>query len=116
MDFRDHMLAVGKDGHQWKTVNAGNFKVSIQASKYHYCSPRINSPNPFDYQQFEVAIFTPDDHWVVPGYDIEATWADKFENGVNGQRPRNSVAGYLTVDEVQQIVDDICNMGVKENE
>ena len=48
-----------------ENIKAGKFRVSVQASDGHYCSPRTTLDNPNDYKLFEVAIFR-HGQWVLP--------------------------------------------------
>lgn len=43
----------------------GGISVSIQASQYHYCSPRLTLPNADLYQHFEVALLL-NGYWLHP--------------------------------------------------
>jgi hypothetical protein len=38
-------------------IDLGRMKVSIQASQFHYSSPRQTLPSSDDYKEFEVALF-----------------------------------------------------------
>lgn len=44
-------------------AQSGKFKLSIVAGYYFYSSPRVDLDDVSGYNSFEVAVFTPGDHW-----------------------------------------------------
>lgn len=40
-----------------RRARVGNYGISIQASKHHYCEPRENLPQLSDYSRWEVAVY-----------------------------------------------------------
>ena len=114
IDFRDRMRAAGLHATRpslYNPIKAGNFNVSIQASSFHYCMPRASGLPLEQYEAFEVGIGDADMNWILPRKSlVQFAWVSRFESG-----PFTSVAGWLTVAEVQQLVDDLCTMDSYEN-
>lgn len=82
----------------FKQIEIADLKVSIQASAFHYCSPRKDMPSSDDYESFEVALLL-NDKWFHPERDerfANCEWASYWENDdVAGGVPRNMVAQML---------------------
>lgn len=91
---------VGGDFPITSRIEVGNFNLSVQASLYHYSTPRENLDDFSEYSQYEIAIFEGDDVWVSPRNDPRFSgqeWAAKFEDG------GNPVAGYVDKKTVEEI-------------
>ena len=59
----------------------GDLRVSIQASEFHYCSPRQNLASSDQYQEFEVALFFSKGDWFHPEKDprfCKSPWAKNW--------------------------------------
>lgn len=86
--------------HMFQFLELGDLRVSIQASEIHYCTPKINSPNFDDYQEFEVALMKNKD-FIDPKQTKHAhkSWA-KYWNG-------DEVAGYMPKQEVIKMLQDL---------
>lgn len=120
MDFRDHIEASGiaieyqfadlSHYRVWRSVQAGNYSVSIQASESHYSVPRATLPSPFDYVEFEVYT-TIDrdvaDRWIIPN---ESRLEFRIEYGSD-----YVLFPYLPADLVQEWIDYLCSVGTHEN-
>lgn len=48
------LLHRDKDGRLFESIDIGPHRLSIQASSYHYCSPKIDGLPAFQYDTFEV--------------------------------------------------------------
>ena len=107
-DFRELMKPVDYVGYAgqgpfYSRVVAGRFTVSVQASRFAYCAPREDLPIGL-YTKMEVAIFEKAE-WVIPPQDTRLKnfdWACLFEDD-----PHTSVAGYVPVEVVQRICNDL---------
>ena len=82
-----------------KIICVDGFTVSVQASEYHYCSPREN--NAFPYFEVEIGFPSAKEETLMP-------FIDEAENN-----PTDSVYAYVPV----EIVDEIISRhgGIKEN-
>lgn len=90
----------------FERLKAGAFRVSIQASRTHYSTPRETLPSADHYSAFEVAIFDADDNWVSPRKDRrlrDKPWAELFEDA------DVAVAGYVPRETIAQILEDLAN-------
>jgi hypothetical protein len=91
-------------------VQFGKFFISLQASGGHYCEPRELLDSIMDYSSYEVAIFE-GEKWVLPTLDVRfkhKAWADKFDEPFRPEDPNaNSVAGWVTREEVVEMVRDL---------
>lgn len=88
---------------QFEAVQCGEFKISIQASEFHYCTPR-RTVEPYMYSNMEIAIFD-SNGWVIPPSDDRfknKPWANLFEEG-----SVNSVAGYVPVETIESIMAEL---------
>lgn len=81
-------------------IKIGEYELSIQASKFHYCTPRETITDLYKYKEMEVAIFNKD-AWV----DLEedtffSNWKhrNKFLQLYDGM-----VAGYVSIDIIQSL-------------
>ena len=84
----------------FEPLTIGAMKVSIQASAFHYCSPRRTLPSSDDYQEFEVALMKGDD-WYHPELDdkfAHTSWAKYWSShdDVAGGVPREEIVQMLT--------------------
>lgn len=83
----------------FEPINLGDIRVSIQASPWHYCSPRAQFSSCRMYDSFEVALIV-DDEFFHPEKDerfANSTWA-KFwaaHDDVAPNVPRSEVANML---------------------
>lgn len=93
-----------------KRISVGeNFVLSIQAGDGLYSYPRTKLNSPKDYSQFELAIFLKND-WFNPRDVLSAEnfdWIDLFE------AEESPVAGYVTVEVVEQIAKDLLKLDNK---
>ncbi|MGG0308330.1 IDEAL domain-containing protein [Priestia megaterium] len=67
IDFR-LLMEVQEQRGDWrifKSIDLGNYKLSIQASKNAYCSPK-KTIDISDYDDFEIALFDKDWNWMNP--------------------------------------------------
>jgi hypothetical protein len=63
----------------FKSLRAGDYILSIQASEAHYCTPREDGLNGTDYTHFELAIFDQDDNWVNPFFGDTLYNFDRYD-------------------------------------
>jgi hypothetical protein len=97
-------------GGFFRLIDFGSVGVSIQGSKFHYCSPRIDLENLTDYDSLEIAILhvEGDEKKFVDLHNDERfknfTWLDKFEPG------DNPVAGYIPRADIEQIMRDVMSV------
>lgn len=83
----------------FKPLHFGGFTLSIQASAYHYCSPRRTFNSSDEYNSFEVAIMRSnnDEDWFHPEQDEmmkDFSWAkywSEYDN-VAANVPREEVS------------------------
>lgn len=68
---------------------ADGFTVSLQASQYHYCSPRQDDCE--DYYSIEIGFPS----------EAEESWLEYAENG---EEPTDTVYGYVSVDLVLEVL------------
>ena len=77
--------------HPWLTkkleCNDG-FKMSVQASEFHYCTPRINTDR---YYEFEVGFPTEKEDLLMP-------YAEDYDN------PTDTVYGYVPIEVIEEII------------
>jgi len=123
--FRDHMTprieSLGFNNFHvlgFNNFRAGNHTISVQASEYHYCEPKVTGLSLESYTKFEVAIWrTPTGDVGISEmcpHDLPFEWVSKFEPHYDGDSCV-SVAGLVDSDTVYQIVYDLCDAGVTEN-
>jgi hypothetical protein len=86
---------ITRDWILWNPVIAGNNILSIQASSYHYCSPRINNLPPYMYDEYEVYI-----DGEVPVM-VKHVFKDRLENIAN-------IVPNVTKQELQWLYDYLC--------
>lgn len=61
--------------HHFQSLQIGAMKASIQASEYHYCSPRRTLASSDNYEAFEVALILQDE-WFHPEKDARFAGCD----------------------------------------
>lgn len=107
VDFRTLMqredpARVASFGNFFNQILVGDFIVSIQAGEGNYSTPREFHPTPFDYTEFEVAIFLAENHsWVIPDNSSH----ELFRGFENWEGATTSVAGWVDVETVQGILE-----------
>jgi len=85
----------------FEPVIIGNFKISIQASQWHYSKPRKTLASSNDYTDFEVSLtydnqeFCPLNHYRLCHYDWAKSWSKK------------DCIAILNRHQVQQLIDDL---------
>lgn len=84
----------------FKPIDLGDMQVSIQASEFHYSSPRQTLPSSDDYTQFEVALFLKGE-WFHPELDVrffQCNWANHWSGAddVAAGVPRADIEQMLT--------------------
>jgi hypothetical protein len=88
-------------------VPAGRFSMSIQASEFHYCTPRATLPLG-SYDAFELAIFDEHGEWVspyrFPGIFKGLAAAEYWEEG-----PGTTVGGYVPLEAVLELHERLSN-------
>lgn len=96
---------VSDSPNHFEHIAIGPFKVSIQASTFSYCNPKITSENSDDYSAFEVAIFK-DGKWFHPEAD------ERFSNLVWASywSPHDDVAGYVPREQIECMLADLNKM------
>jgi hypothetical protein len=82
----------------------GDYKLSIQASRTHYCNPKETHVSAHAYSEFELALFDKDWNWLNPITDerfqgIASDLEDHWEKG------DVAVGGYIGNDLVQKLYD-----------
>jgi len=83
-------------------VKAGKYKVSIQASEGHYCTPKKTLRRPEDYVSFEVAIFGSNGNMITPN---RSTVIKAFPNLNRCDISSGSkVIGWVPTDVVEELV------------
>ena len=87
----------------FKPIEVGEgISVSIQASQYHYCSPRLTYSNSDLYQHFEVALLV-DGAWLNPSNHPKLktlSWAKYWDGG-------SAIVNDMPRDIVTQILQDL---------
>lgn len=97
------LLTLNDDKFGFKRLKLGRYEISIQGSRYHYCSPKVDSDNINTYDTLEVAIFK-NGHWYHPYLSKKfknKSYINKFEIG------HTSVAGYMTKDDILDIINTL---------
>ncbi len=74
--------------------------LSIQASRFHYCSPRQDDLSPMDYYQWEVAILDAAHKWIHPREHPALKSLGLDEHWRN-----DDVGGFISAENVQCIFD-----------
>lgn len=73
----------------------GNLTLSIQASSFHYCTPRVDGLALEEYKSVEVALISGQGHFIVPSA-IGAPELDRLWGG-------DDVAGRVTWEDVERL-------------
>lgn len=104
LPFLEHVGPI--EGHIRKPFRAGNHEVSVQASAFHYSSPRQDGLPLEQYTRFEVACWPTGQelHWATPR-NLPAL--EPFAEYWGG----DDVAGYVPAEVVQEIVYALCDAG-----
>jgi len=104
LDFRHYMLRPGRDGRVGAHLPLREgMKMSIQAGKSNYSTPRMGGLSPYEYESFEVAIFSKHGAWLNPFMEPDMKtkpWAEHWSE-------HEDVAGWVPPEVVQQIYDDL---------
>ena len=104
---REKMRTMGMPANHrmFKWIEAGDYRMSIQASEYHYCEPRLTLEDLSNYEEMELALFK-NGEWVQPREDEKiksfpryAELEERYEKG------NVAVAGYVPVDLLQDLYD-----------
>jgi len=104
-DFRHYML-LPKSGQTGTSLPLRNgMTMSIRAGKRHYSDPRVDGLSPFDYETFEVGIWSgePFNAWLNPFMEPDMKgkkWSVHWTE-------HDDVAGWVPTKVVQQIYDDL---------
>lgn len=85
-------------------IKLGEYELSIQASEYHYCTPRETLENIYDYDAMEVAIFKNNDFHDISEDRFFYDWAhyEEFLERYDGM-----VASYLSINIIQSLFEFI---------
>jgi hypothetical protein len=83
----------------FEPIVIGRFRISIQASRCHHCSPRKDL-HPYQYDEMEIAIYERDKNTTPP--IIKRTLVHKWE-------PCGHFFSYVTIKELQWIYDKLEN-------
>lgn len=89
-------------------LELGNFELSVQASRTHYCTPRETLPSAEDYFEFEVGLFE-NGRWVNPTLDerfnpVIAYLRKHWEDGPTG------VGAYVPSEIIQTLYEFVQDM------
>ncbi len=102
-DFRHYMLTP-KGGRTCVHLPLrGGMILSIQTGKRNYSEPRLDGLSPYDYESFEVGIFSKDGSWLNPFMESgmrHKEWSTHWSE-------YEDVAGWVPADVVQEIYDDL---------
>lgn len=86
---------------QKRQITIGNLKVSVQASEYHYCAPRVSGLLWDEYTSYEVAVFLADSEskiflrpyqFGLPQYEEYFT---EYDAGIAPCMPKDVVKSFL---------------------
>ena len=86
----------------FQQIEFGDMKLSIQASQFHYCSPRLTLASSDEYESFEVALILQDE-WFHPEKDsrfANTTWAGYWSE-------YDDVAVGVPRDEIAKMISDL---------
>jgi len=90
----------------FKALDLGDYKVSIQGSYNHYCKPR-ETIEPESYSEMEIAIFNKDG-WVQPREDEFLQNFSRISELINCYEVGScAVGGWVPVDMIQNLIDYI---------
>jgi hypothetical protein len=103
---REKMKSMGllANNRQYKWVEAGEHKLSIQASEYHYCEPRETLEDLSRYTAMEIAIFKGGE-WVQPRNDEKIKQFPRYEELIDRYEEggTTSVGGWIPIDLIQDL-------------
>lgn len=80
-------------GNTLRLILADGGSMSVQASEYHYCSPRINLDSYAGYNSFEIGF--PNKHYPE---------LDKYQDYSPSGDPTDSVYAYVPLEVVEQLI------------
>lgn len=93
----------------------GHFKMSIQASQYHYSIPQAELEDYDEYEAVEIAIFY-DDEWVQPRNNEIIQQFDRYEELIDYYQEISVPVGeYVPVDLVEDLYQFLYEVHVKEH-
>ena len=102
-DFRHYMLSLKSGRTNTHLPLRGGMILSIQTGKRNYSEPRLDGLSPYDYESFEVGIFSKDGSWLNPFMEPDKknkSWSSHWSE-------YEDVAGWVPADVVQEIYDDL---------
>ena len=102
-DFRHYMLSLKSGRTNTHLPLQGGMILSIQTGKRNYSEPRLDGLSPYDYESFEVGIFSKDGSWLNPFMEPDMknkSWSSHWSE-------YEDVAGWVPADVVQEIYDDL---------
>ena len=80
--------------------------LSIQASSYHYCTPRKDLPELDAYTAVEIALFTKDGNWVQPRTEpILADFPELTELCEYFEEGDTAVGAYVPIELVNKLIE-----------
>lgn len=106
-DFRTQLQKHEKFKRANKLVDAGDYKLSIQANEGAYCSPRCELDDVYGYKSFEVVIkkfYGDNSVWIHPS-SIEGL-DEKFDELFNEY---DNIAPYMSVKNIQELYESLSN-------
>ena len=109
-DFRQQLTRDRRESGRWEqfdTIEAGDYKLSTQASEGAYCTPRESLDDVYSYSAMEVALFTKSGGWVHPSHI--AGMDSKFEDMWEPSDLRTFVGPYINVEDIQELYEFLCN-------
>jgi hypothetical protein len=102
---------MGYQIRHFNALEAGQYKISIQASKFHYCEPRETLGDLADYSEMEIAIFK-NNKWVQPRDDEYIQQFERFPELIEHYEDGDTaVGGWLPVDLIQDLYEYLCLSG-----
>ena len=102
-DFRHYML-VPKGGKTGACLPLRDgMSISIQTGKRNYSEPRLDGLSPYDYESFEVGIFSKDGSCLNPFMESDM----KLKSWSTHWSEYEDVAGWVPPEVVQEIYDDL---------
>lgn len=99
-DFRNYLVRNSNIIPQFDAISIGQYKFSIQASEFAYCSPRENL-DPYAYTEFEL------------GYRGQL-YNQHHDNIIDSHNIDDSIVAYVDYIKIQQMLDWYYNMMTKE--
>ena len=99
-DFRNYLVRNSNIIPQFDAISIGQYKFSIQASEFTYCSPRENL-DPYAYTEFEL------------GYRGQL-YNQHHDNIIDSHNIDDSIVAYVDYIKIQQMLDWYYNMMTKE--